>query len=210
MDKGKLDHLYQGGVLDFAHRGASHDAPQNTLAAFRLAREMGADGLELDVQVSKDGEAVVIHDFTVDETTDGSGWVRDMTLGQLKDLDAGSWFGPAFAGERIPTLAEVFSAIGERLLVNVELKTTGMRDQGLERTVLALIERHRMEDHVLISSFNPFALRRCKRLAPRVRAGLLVAPDLPLSLRRGWLAAGIVCFSGMPEMASGRNGCRCQ
>ena len=92
MGKSKLDHLYRGGVLNFAHRGASHDAPGNTLAAFRVAREMGADGVELDVQASKDDEAVVIHDSTVDATTDGQGAVKDKTLAELKELDAGSWF----------------------------------------------------------------------------------------------------------------------
>jgi glycerophosphoryl diester phosphodiesterase len=149
---------------------------------------LNADAIELDVHLSGDRIPVVIHDFTVDDTTDGSGRVQDLTLSQLKELDAGSWFDPAFAGERIPTLEEVFSAVGDQLLVNAELKTTGIRDEGLERTVLALIQRHRMEDRVLVSSFNPFALRRCKKLVPQVRVAVLVAPDLPLVLRRGWLA----------------------
>jgi glycerophosphoryl diester phosphodiesterase len=150
--------------------------------------ELNADAIELDVHLSSDHIPVVIHDFTVDDTTDGSGWVRDLTLTQLKELDAGSWFDPAFAGERIPTLQEVLGTIGDQLLVNVDLKTISVRDEGLERTVLALIERHRMEDSVLISSFNPLALRRCKRVTPRVRVALMVAPDLPLALRHGWLA----------------------
>jgi glycerophosphoryl diester phosphodiesterase len=162
-------------------------APPNTLAAFTKALELNADAIELDVHLSADHVPVVIHDFTVDDTTDGSGWVQDLTLSQLKQLDAGSWFDPAFAYERIPTLEEVFSAVGDQLLVNVELKTTSIRDEGLERTVLALIERHRLEDRVLISSFNPLALRRCKRVTPRVRVAILVAPELPLVLRRSWL-----------------------
>src|SRR5512136_697214 len=110
----------RGRLLNIAHRGASAAAPQNTLAAFRKAVELGADGVELDVQLSADGAVVVIHDFTVDKTTDGTGRVAAKTLAELKALDAGSRFSPQFAGERIPTLAEVFEAIDGKLLVNVE------------------------------------------------------------------------------------------
>lgn len=139
VSKNRLDHFSQDRVLNFAHRGASHDAPENTLAAFRLAREMGADGVELDVQASKDGEAVVIHDFTVDATTDGRGPVKDKTLAELKELDAGSWFdAPSinsgrrrFAGERIPTLQEVIDEVGHQLLLAIELKARVFGGAGL-------------------------------------------------------------------------------
>jgi len=149
---------------------------------------MGADGIEFDVHLSADGVPVVIHDFTVDATTDGHGRVADLTLAQLKALDAGSSFDPAFAGERIPTLEEVLDAVGDRLLLNVELKSTSIHDNGLERAVLDLIAQHGVNDRVLISSFNPFSLRRVRRLAPHIPLGLLYAPDLPLPLRRAWLA----------------------
>jgi glycerophosphoryl diester phosphodiesterase len=186
--------------LNIAHRGASAAAPQNTLSAFKRAIELGADGVELDVHLSADGVPVVIHDFTVDATTDGSGRVADMTLAQLKQLDAGSYFDPAFAGERIPTLEEVLKAIGSRLFLNIELKTTSLRDNGLERAVAALVERHsadhrqRSGSRVLLSSFNPISLHRAKRIAPHLPVGLLYAPDLPLPLRRAWLA-----FLARPE-----------
>ncbi|HDQ72670.1 MAG TPA: glycerophosphodiester phosphodiesterase, partial [Chloroflexi bacterium] len=134
------------------------------------------------------GVPVVIHDATVDATTDGSGPVAALTLAQLKRLDAGTHFAPQFVGETIPTLEEVLTTFGHRLLLNVELKSTSLRDDGLERAVMAQISRHDMTDRVLISSFNPFALRRAKQLAPHVSAGLLYAPDLPLPLRRAWLA----------------------
>lgn len=173
---------------NIAHRGASKIAPPNTLAAFARAAELGADGIEFDVHLSADGVPVVIHDFTVDATTDGHGRVADLTLAQLKALDAGSSFDPAFVGERIPTLEEVLDAVEDRLLLNVELKSTSIRDNGLERAVLAQIERHRASDRVLISSFNPFSLRRVRRRAPHIPLGLLYAPDLPLPLRRAWLA----------------------
>ncbi len=167
---------------NIAHRGASAVAPANTLAAFEKAAELGADGIEFDVHLSADGAPVVIHDFAVDATTDGSGRVAEMDLAQLKQLDAGSRFDPAFAGERIPTLEEVLQTFGDRLLLNVELKSTSPRDDGLERAVLALVEQYELGSRVLLSSFNPFSLRRAKKLAPHVRVGLLYAPDLPLFL----------------------------
>lgn len=186
---------YAHRTLGIAHRGASAVAPANTLSAFEKAVELGADGIELDVHLSADGVPVVIHDFTVDATTDGHGRVADMTLAQLKRLDAGSYFDPTFAGERIPTLEEALTVIAiNSLLLNVELKTTSLRDDGLERAVIACIERSTIQhgeafaNQVLLSSFNPFSLRRAKRIAPHIPVGLLYAPDLPLPLRRAWLA----------------------
>lgn len=178
----------EGKPLNLAHRGASIAAPPNTLAAFKKAVELGADGVEFDVQLSADGVPVVIHDFTVDATTDGSGRVADMPLAQLHELDAGSTFDPAFAGERIPTLAEVLETVGHQLFLNVELKTLRLRSQGLEQAVIAQIERHRQKDNVLLSSFNLFSLRRVKRMAPQLPVGLLYTPTLPLSLHFAQLA----------------------
>jgi len=187
MSNNRLNHFYQGRVLNFAHRGASHDAPQNTLAAFRLALEMGADGVELDVQASKDGEAVVIHDFKVDATTDGRGAVKDKTLAELKELDAGSWFDARFAGQRIPTLEEVIVEVGHQLLLNIELKVTGFGDEGLVIEVVRLIEDHNLVHRVIVSSFHPLALRWVNRLNPRICTGLLYYFDLPAHLLRALL-----------------------
>src|SRR5690606_28189003 len=120
----------KGQTLVFGHRGAKAYAPMNTIPAFELAAEQGADGIELDVHRSKDGHAVIVHDFTVDETTDGNGTVTEMTLAQLKELDAGSWFGEGFHGVQIPTLDEVFEAVGERLLINVEIKSNMQDTDG--------------------------------------------------------------------------------
>lgn len=183
-----LDDLYRGRVLNLAHQGANAAAPANTLAAFRLAAEMGADGVELDAQLSRDGEVVVIHDFTVDRTTDGRGVVRGLTLAQLKELDAGARFDPTFAGERIPTLQEVFDAVGHRLLVNVEIKSLPGRSRGLEAEVVRLIEDNNLAHQVIVSSFNPLSLRKVKRLNPNVPTALLHAPGQSFLLRRAWLA----------------------
>ncbi len=174
--------------LIVGHRGASAAAPQNTLAAFRKAVDLGADGVELDVQLSADHVLVVIHSFTVDETTDGTGGVADKTLAQLKELDAGCKFGPQFAGERIPTLPEVLETLGGRLLANIELKVFDPRDNRLSAPVVETVRKHAMEGRVIFSSFNPVVLRSIKRLAPDIPAGLLVAPHLAFYLRRAWLA----------------------
>ena len=188
-----------GRPLNIAHRGAGRAAPPNTLSAFLKAAEIGADGIEFDVQLSADGVPVVIHDFSVDRTTDGTGAVSSMTLAQLKELDAGSTFDPSYAGEPIPTLAEVLEAVGSRLLLNIELKSTGLRATGLSRAVVGLVSAHGSGALTLISSFNPFSLRRAKRLAPSIPVGLLYASDLALPLRRAWLAPFVRPEARHPE-----------
>jgi len=178
---------YRDRPLNFGHRGAPMAAPENTLASFQKAREMGADGVELDVMLCADGEPVVIHDFSVERTTNGHGRVKELTLAQLQALDAGSWFNPQFAGERIPTLREVAAWAGEDILLNIELKSTSIHGDGLEEKVIAIVHEFGLEQRVVISSFNPFALRRVKQLAPHMHTGLLYAGDLPIYLRRAWL-----------------------
>ncbi len=179
--------FYLERPLNFAHRGASYEAPQNTLAAFSLAVELGADGIEFDVQLSSDGEVVVIHDFVLETTTDGQGPVQDRTLAELKKLDAGAWFDPKFAGLRIPTLQELIDAVGHDLLLNVELKAAGLRDDGLALAVVRILKENDLLDRVVVSSFNPLAIWRVKRLDACIPTGLLYAPDGPLFLRRPWL-----------------------
>ncbi|MGH2592002.1 MAG: glycerophosphodiester phosphodiesterase [Anaerolineae bacterium] len=180
--------------LNLAHRGASTYAPENTLAAFRRAAEMGADGIELDAKLSRDGAVMIMHDATVDRATDGSGRVSDLTLVELKRLDAGSKFDRQFAGERIPTLAEVIDAVGDRLLINVELTNYASRGDGLEFKVIDLIVERGLVDRALVSSFNPLSLRKVKRAAPQIVCGLLTKPGLRFTLRRAllaWLIPGL-------------------
>lgn len=159
--------------LIIAHRGASGYAPENTLEAFRLAMDMGADGFELDVHLSKDGELVVIHDETVDRTTDGTGLVRELTLAQLKALDASNGK-EAYQGARIPTLEEVFELIRDtRHLVNVEIKTDECFYPGLEEKCLELAARMGVENRVIYSSFNHFTLLKLRQLKPDLKLGML-------------------------------------
>ena len=179
--------FYLDRPLNFAHRGASHEAPANTLAAFLLAADLGADGIELDVHLSKDGHVVVIHDFDVSATTNGQGLVRDKTLAELKELDAGAWFDQVFAGQRIPTLQEVIDAVGHRLLLNIELKTSGSGDDGLAAKVVQIVEQTGLVDRVILSSFSPATIWRVKRRNPTIATGLLYAEEMPLFLRKAWL-----------------------
>lgn len=175
-----LETWYDSQALVFAHRGASAYAPMNTIPAFELAVEQGADGLELDVQRSKDGQAVIMHDLRVDSTTDGTGAVHDLTLAELKALDAGSWFGDAFRAVQIPTLEEVFAAVGQSVYINVEIKSDNAETDGVEQVVAGVIERCQMQDRVLISSFNPLALARFRELMPGVPIAFIHGPNLPL------------------------------
>jgi glycerophosphoryl diester phosphodiesterase len=180
--------FYLDRPLNFAHRGASYEAPQNTLAAFMLAADLGADGIEFDVHLSKDGQVVVIHDFSLGATTDGRGLVRAKTLAELKELDAGSHFDPAFAGERIPTLQEVIDTVGQRLLFNIELKAKGSGGD-LAAAVVRIVAENNLADRVVVSSFNQPAVSRVARLNNKISTGLLYGHGMPFFLRRLWLSA---------------------
>ncbi len=171
--------------LIYAHRGASALAPENTLAAFLLALQAGADGIELDVMLSRDKELVVIHDSTVDRTTDGTGKVSDLPLSALRELDAGARFGEEFRGEKLPTLAEVFETVGGKMRINVELKNYAQPLDDLTSRVIALTERFHLADSVLLSSFNPINLRKARRQNRNIRRGLLVSPGDRLMLGAG-------------------------
>lgn len=162
--------------LIIAHRGASADAPENTITAFALAAEQAADGIELDVQLSADGVPVIIHDERVDRTTNGQGRVSKLSLEQLQALDAGD-------GRSIPTLDQVFEIFGPSLLYNVELKSGFWPDKNLAAAVAERIEGHQLEDRVLVSSFNLIAVRQARHY---------LSPRTPVALIRmsGFLAAG--------------------
>jgi len=160
-------------------------APENTLAAFLLALQAGADGIELDVMLSRDKELVVIHDSTVDRTTDGTGKVSDLPLSALRELDAGARFGEEFRGEKLPTLAEVFETVGGKMRINVELKNYAHPLDDLTSRVIALTERFHLADSVLLSSFNPINLSKARRQNPKIRRGLLVSPGDRLMLGAG-------------------------
>lgn len=161
----------------WGHRGASFDAPENTLPAFALAFEQGAEGIELDVHLTRDDEVVVIHDESLERTTDGSGWVADHTLAQLRRLNAGKPKG--LTGVEIPLLAEVLALAKDAGgIVNVELKTDLIAYQGIEERVLELVAEAGMDEHVLFSSFNHYTLMRLRSAGATQPLGALLQDRL--------------------------------
>ena len=154
-----------------AHRGASSYAPENTLAAFDLALQMGVDHIELDVDFTSDGHIVVIHDHTVDRTTNGSGPVTSHTLAALREMDAGSWFGAQFAGERIPTFDEVLARYKGRAHIHTEIKG---HSPSLSQRTADLIRKRGMESQVTITSFQSARLEEMRAYAPELPRGWLV------------------------------------
>ncbi len=168
----------------FAHRGASMHAPENTLAAFELALQQGADAIELDVKLSADGIPVVIHDPTVDRTTDGTGLVRDLSLATLQKLDAGN-------GQHIPTLDEVFASLGGKMLINVELTNYKTRDDQLVNKVVEVVKKHNLAESIIFSSFLPKNLKRAAELLPQTPCGLLALPNFV-----GWIVRNILFKKG--------------
>lgn len=153
----------------FAHRGSKGTHPENTLPAFKEAINIGADGIELDVQLTKDQKLVVIHDNTVDRTTDGSGEITDFTLEELKGLDAGSWFNSAFKGERIPTFDEVLACLienGFKGILNIEVKTDEKDYPGIEEILVNRLRERAYEFTIWYSSFNFTTLETLHRLDP--------------------------------------------
>ncbi|HUG53576.1 MAG TPA: glycerophosphodiester phosphodiesterase family protein [Vicinamibacteria bacterium] len=164
--------------LVIAHRGDSAHRPENTLAAFAGALEAGAALVEFDVHLTRDGEVVVIHDDTVDRTTDGRGAVRDLTLAEIRRLSAGypARFGDAYAGERVLTLAETLGLLRDRAQAMIEIKAeavTADAEGGIEAHVVEEVRRAGMEKEVALISFDRRALLRCRTLAPDVLRGHL-------------------------------------
>ncbi|VBB05432.1 Hypothetical protein LUCI_0641 [Lucifera butyrica] len=166
-------------MLIYAHRGARGYAPENTMAAFRMALECRADGIELDVQATKDGELVICHDHTIDRTSNGSGWLRNFTLAELKTLDFGAWFSPRFAGETIPTFAEFFSwYVTTPLLLNIEIKNGPAVYGGIEEKIVTIMKRlappgFDLYNRIIISSFYHPSLVAVKKLDNRLKTGVL-------------------------------------
>ena len=161
-----------------AHRGDKSHAPENTLAAFNLAAEEGADAIEFDVKLSFDGKVIVLHDQRIDRTTNGTGDVSKIPLSALRELDAGGWFSEKFRGERIPTLDEVFETIGKRLYMNVELTNYFTSGDELVMKVVESVEKHSLQNQVFFSSFLPSNLKKTHSLMPDVPRGLLSRPGL--------------------------------
>jgi glycerophosphoryl diester phosphodiesterase len=171
----------------FAHRGARLVAPENTLPAFAAALEMGADGIELDIHATRDGKLAVIHDFTLEHTTNGVGRVADHTMNELVRLDAGSHFHPGFAGVPIPTLEEALDLVGNRCTLNIEIKSDAGMGGDAPEPLVDLLRWRNLHDRVIVSSFNVMSLFHMRWLDDKVRLGLLFYEPLPRFVREPWL-----------------------
>lgn len=176
------------------HRGAKGHAPENTLVSFERAIELGATMAELDIHLSKDRELIVMHDATVDRTTNGTGIVSDLTLAEIKALDAGAWFDAAYRGHQVPTLQEVIDLTRGRILLNVEVKRTGGggTHAGISELLAESLVKNDFVDQVVVSSFEPIYLKELRQLLPSLQLGLLYSKSTTdehqLALDEGWEA----------------------
>lgn len=157
----------------WAHRGASGYCPENTMEAFKRAIELNADGIELDIQETKDKEIVICHDEKIDRTSNGKGWLKDFTLEELRKLDFSN-NEKGFAGAKIPTMREVFELIKPtNLIINIELKTGIIFYSGIEERIIKMTEEYDMMDRVVFSSFNHYTVKKIKALRPNAKCGFL-------------------------------------
>ena len=181
-------------IKNYAHRGFCSRYPENTMLAFEKALAEGVDGIENDVQLTKDGEIVILHDESIDRTTDGKGWVKDLTLAQVKELNANEKFGDAFPVQRIPTLREYLELVkNEPVLTNIEMKTGVFQYLEMEQLLVDLLREYKVEDRILITSFNHFTIMRMKERAPEIRYGFL-AYDWRLDAGEYTQKNGIPCY----------------
>ena len=171
-------------MVSVAHRGASGYAPENTHAAFEKGLELGADFLEFDVHLSKDGELVIIHDDKVDRTTNGSGFVKDFTLEELKKLDAGGKFHKDFKGEQIITLEELFDDFYGKIGLLIEIKKPEIYP-GIEEKVVALLEEYNDISSVVVQSFNVESMRKMHKLLPELQIAVLMKSTAVLPSSKG-------------------------
>jgi len=183
-----------------AHRGSSGSAPENTLAAFRMAIDQGADMIELDVRMTRDFHVIVHHDRDVSRTTNGKGYVWEKTLNEVRLLDAGSWFTAKFKGEQIPTLRQALEMMPPHMLVNIEAKTDGdpRKRLSFEECVILMIMEKRFEERAIVSSFDHAFIARMNKLFPAIKTGALYMPvrdtrKKPSTIARATGASAFIC-----------------
>jgi len=169
--------------LVIAHRGDNTNAPENTISAFRKALDFSADGIELDVKLTKDRKLVVIHDRSLDRTTNGAGLVNHHTQEEILRLDAGSWLTPEFAGENPPTLDDVFEALPSDFLINVEMKVIMNGTNTIAHQVADVVRRHARWTSTFVSSFNPISLWALRKIEPEIARGYIWSKRHPFPIR---------------------------
>ena len=169
--------------LIIAHRGDVTHAPENTISAFKRAHDLGADGIELDVRLTRDEKLVVFHDRCLERTSNGNGPVNHHSQEEVLRLDAGSWFGPGFEGERPPTLDEVFESLPADFLINVEMKVIMKGMRLIAHKVAEVVRRHARLESTLVASFNPISLWELRKLDPEITRGYIWSRYHPFPIR---------------------------
>ncbi|MDQ0112297.1 glycerophosphoryl diester phosphodiesterase [Paenibacillus harenae] len=165
--------------INFAHRGASAYCPENTMAAFAKALALGATGIETDVQRTRDGKIVLIHDESLARTAGLNQFVKDTDYDEVAKLDAGSWFDPEFGTEQVPLLEQLLELVKNTdTIVNLELKNGVFLYEGMEQQVIDKVQAYGLSERIIISSFNHYSLALCKQLAPEIRTGILYMEGL--------------------------------
>jgi glycerophosphoryl diester phosphodiesterase len=161
-----------------AHRGASAYAPENTISAFQKAIDMGLNAVEFDVQFTLDGKAVVTHDYNLERTSNGSGYIKDFKLSQLRELDFGKWFDEKYINEKIPTLEEVLSKVKNNYFINIELKRDNNDKRFFSKTIIETIEKFDIREKVLISSFDHNLLKDLYKTDNNLKIALLFPKEI--------------------------------
>lgn len=165
--------------LNIAHRGFSGKYPENTMIAFKKAVEVGCDGIETDVHITKDGVIVICHDEMLYRTTNGEGFIKDLTYNEIKKLDAGIKFGEEFKNTRIPNIDEFFNYMkNKNLLINIELKNGIIEYENLEKRIIEKVYEYKLKDRVILSSFNHYSMAKVKAIDSSIKTGLLYAANL--------------------------------
>lgn len=188
-------------MLVIAHRGSSQLAPENTLPAIEKALQDKAKAIEIDVQCTKDGKVVVIHDEWVNRTTNGAGFVCDLTFDDIQQLDAGHWFHSKFKGVKVPSLAQVLDIIKKtNVTLHLELKNNIIPYPQLEKVVIDEVKKFSLEEQVVLSSFRQDSLMVCRQLAPHIRRGLLCWDTLEPYMNEAYLKS-LDLFSLHPHIS---------
>lgn len=178
----------------FAHRGFKGRYPENTLLAFEKAVEMGCDGIEFDVQMTKDGKLIILHDETVDRTTDGKGLVKDLTYQEISQLNASYRSKDKHGFNKIPLLTEYFEMVKDKKIIsNIELKNSVFEYEGMEEKVYDLILEYGLKEKVIVSSFNHLSVLKMKEIDKTIKCGLLTA-DCLIDPGQYVKSAGVECF----------------
>ena len=184
----------------FAHRGASGYAPENTLSAIKKAIEMKADGIEIDIQLTKDGKIVVIHDWKVDRTTTGRGFVYELDCYYIRSLDAGQWYTKDFIGEVVPTLEEVLDILPKDMILNIEIKDIARKHSNIEEKMLEVLKKYPEKfDNIIVSSFHHDKIKRLQELEPKLKLALLTDSEF-IEIEKYLSTNGLNSYSYHPEI----------